>query len=53
MSKPIIEVQNLTKSYGTFQAVKDISFTVAQGSLFAFLGTNGAENLQQFQCFVR
>lgn len=42
MSKPIIEVQNLTKSYGTFQAVKDISFTVAQGSLFAFLGTNGA-----------
>ena len=40
--KPIIEVKNLKKSYGQHDAVKGISFEVNEGSLFAFLGTNGA-----------
>lgn len=38
----IIKVNNLVKNYGSFQAVKDISFEVEKGSLFAFLGPNGA-----------
>lgn len=38
----IIEVKNLRKSYGSVQAVKDISFYVEQGKLFSFLGPNGA-----------
>ena len=38
----IIKVENLSKSYGNIQAVKDISFTVSEGGLFSFLGTNGA-----------
>lgn len=38
----IIEVSHLSKSYGSVQAVKDISFDVEQGKLFAFLGPNGA-----------
>lgn len=38
----IIEVSNLKKSYGDVQAVKGISFDVEKGSLFAFLGINGA-----------
>ena len=38
----LIEVRNLVKTYGEIQAVKGISFTVAEGSLFSFLGTNGA-----------
>lgn len=38
----IIQVNNLKKSYGTVEAVKGISFDVEKGSLFAFLGTNGA-----------
>ena len=38
----IIEVENLTKSYGTVTAVKDISFYVEKGQLFSFLGPNGA-----------
>lgn len=38
----IIEISNLTKTYNTYHAVKDISFSVKEGSLFAFLGTNGA-----------
>lgn len=38
----IIEVKNLKKSFGEIKAVNDISFDVEQGSLFAFLGLNGA-----------
>ena len=38
----ILEVNNLRKSYDKVQAVKDISFFVEEGKLFAFLGPNGA-----------
>lgn len=37
-----LEIKNLTKSYGKVKAVNDISFSVTRGSLFAFLGVNGA-----------
>ena len=37
-----IEVKNLTKTFKDFTAVKDISFNVAAGEIFAFLGPNGA-----------
>lgn len=39
---PMIQVQNLTKTYGEFTAVNDISFAVERGEIFAFLGPNGA-----------
>lgn len=38
----MIRVENLTKTFGTFEAVKGVSFDVAQGEIFAFLGPNGA-----------
>lgn len=38
----IIEINNLTKRYGDVLAVNDLSFTVREGELFAFLGVNGA-----------
>ncbi len=38
----MIRVQNLVKTFGDFTAVKNISFEVAQGEIFAFLGPNGA-----------
>ncbi len=38
----IISVQNLTKKFGDFTAVDDISFSVKNGERFAFLGPNGA-----------
>lgn len=38
----IIEVHQLAKSFGKIQAVKNISFYVEEGTLFSFLGTNGA-----------
>jgi len=41
-SKTIIEVSELSKSFGEVNAVDDISFSVKEGQLFAFLGPNGA-----------
>jgi len=38
----MIAVQNLVKSFGSFTAVNDVSFEVAEGEIFAFLGPNGA-----------
>lgn len=38
----IIEIENLSKSFGEVKAVKNISFSVEKGSLFSFLGVNGA-----------
>src|ERR1700693_3120127 len=38
----MIRVQNLVKTFGTLNAVNDVSFEVAEGEIFAFLGPNGA-----------
>jgi ABC-2 type transport system ATP-binding protein len=37
-----IEVQNIVKVYGSFMAVKDVSFQVQEGEIFGLLGPNGA-----------
>ena len=42
MPRPIIEVKDLTKQYGDFNAVDHISFSLEPGEIFAFLGPNGA-----------
>ncbi len=42
MQRTIISVKNLQKSYGTFVAVKGISFDVFEGEIFGLLGPNGA-----------
>ncbi|MGD9643929.1 MAG: ABC transporter ATP-binding protein [Elusimicrobiales bacterium] len=38
----MIEINNLTKSFGTFKAVDGLSLSVAPGEIFGFLGPNGA-----------
>lgn len=42
MKENIIEVSHLHKAFGKVKAVRDLSFRVKRGELFAFLGVNGA-----------
>jgi ABC-2 type transport system ATP-binding protein len=42
MATPIIQVENLVKSYGEVHAVRGVSFTVDEGEVFGLLGPNGA-----------
>ncbi|MDT0300661.1 ABC transporter ATP-binding protein [Streptomonospora wellingtoniae] len=41
-SPPVIDVERLNLTYGDFRAVRDLSFQVRRGELYALLGTNGA-----------
>jgi len=38
----MIELKDLTKKYGEFQAVKDLNLSVKKGEIFGFIGPNGA-----------
>ena len=38
----VIEVKNLTKTYGKSRGISDVSFNVEQGEIFGFIGPNGA-----------
>jgi ABC-2 type transport system ATP-binding protein len=38
----MISIENLSKTYGSFDAVKDLNLKVPKGSVYAFLGPNGA-----------
>lgn len=42
MAQPILQVDNLVKTFGDHQAVKGISFEVEEGEIFGLLGPNGA-----------
>src|ERR1044071_1821707 len=42
MSDPIIAIEGLSKSYGDFVAVRDLSLRINRGEIFGFLGANGA-----------
>ncbi|HTZ11033.1 MAG TPA: ATP-binding cassette domain-containing protein [Candidatus Margulisiibacteriota bacterium] len=42
MNETAISVKNLSRNFGSLQAVKNISFEVKQSEIFAFLGPNGA-----------
>jgi len=51
----MITIQNLTKYYGDFKAVDDISFEVRDGEILGFLGPNGAgktTTLKMLTCFM-
>lgn len=42
MQDTVIRTKNLTKRFGQFVAVNEISFEVSEGEIFGFLGANGA-----------
>ncbi|HEY8429914.1 MAG TPA: ABC transporter ATP-binding protein, partial [Sandaracinaceae bacterium] len=42
MSDAVIEVRDLCKRFGSFVAVRDVSFEVGRGEIFGYLGANGA-----------
>ena len=49
-SAPVVSVANLTKRYGTFLAVNDVSFTVNDGEIFGLIGPNGAGKTTTMEC---
>lgn len=42
MSKPIIEIQELNKTFGAIEATRDVSFSIQKGDIHALIGPNGA-----------
>lgn len=47
--KEVIVVNNVTKKFGDFMAVKNVSFEIPQGEIFGFLGPNGAGKSTTFK----
>jgi ABC-type multidrug transport system ATPase subunit len=52
MIEKVIEINNLSKRFGAFEAVKDVSFTVHKGDVFGFLGPNGAGKSTSIRCML-
>ncbi len=52
MSDTILEVKDLSKNYGTYQAVKGISFSIKRGEVLGLLGPNGAGKSTTIQMLV-
>ena len=50
---PMIEVPNLTKYYGDYPAVEDLSFTVDKGEILGFLGPNAAGKTTTMRILTR
>lgn len=48
----IVSVEGLSKKFGTFEAVKDVSFQVHRGDVFGFLGPNGAGKSTTIRCLL-
>ena len=48
----VLEVINLTKKYGTFTAVDNISFSLEKGKILGFLGPNGAGKTTTIQMLL-
>ena len=52
MSVKAIEIQNLEKFYGKFQALKGVTLEVEEGEILGFLGPNGAGKTTTIRCML-
>ena len=48
----MLKVENVTKYYGDFKAVDDLSFEVKDGEIFGLLGVNGAGKTTTFRMII-
>lgn len=51
-NQSVLHVKNLSKKFGSFEAVKDVSFSVNKGDVFGFLGPNGAGKSTTIRCLL-
>lgn len=52
MISPVLEANNLTKKFGNFTAVNDLSFSIADGEILGLLGPNGAGKTTTIQMLL-
>jgi len=38
----VIQIENLKKSFGSFEAIQDLTFSIRKGEIFGIIGPNGA-----------
>lgn len=48
----MIEIQNLYKSYGNLEVLKDVYFSIEQGDIFGIIGQSGAGKSTLLRCFM-
>lgn len=49
----VIEIQNVTKSFGSFRAVNNLTLTVPQGCIYGFIGPNGSGKTTTLRMIMR
>src|SRR6478672_3228085 len=52
MNQPVIELTNLSRSFGKLEAVHDLSFSVPPGCCYGFFGRNGAGKTTTIKCLL-